>query len=165
MGRQYKPSAQNLDETDFSGLFGVCQASSIELFISTADDLSNMMNEFDRTMAAVTDIYKKLEFPFRVVYMPARSLRLYESLRGSFQMYSSSLQTYMEVGHVSVSDDYISKRLLIRYEAEPEQRFTRIISGTVLSVPKLLGCILEMHHEAKTFASIPIPESVKQCLF
>lgn len=165
MGRQYRPSAQSLEGTDFSGLFGVCQASSVELFISTTDNLSNMMNEFDRTMAAVTCIYKELGFPFRVVYMPARSLRSYESLRGSFQMYSSSLQTYVEIGHVSVSDDYISKRLLIRYESEAEQKFTRIISGTVLSVPKLLGCILELHHEAKTFGSIPIPESVKQRLF
>jgi seryl-tRNA synthetase len=162
MGRQYTPSAQSLEQT---GLFGVCQASSVELFISTADDPSNMMNEFDRTTAAVTDIYKELGFPFRVVYIPARSLRSYESLRASFQMYSSSLQTYIEIGHVSVSDDYISKRLLIRYEAGPEQKFTRIISGTVLSVPKLLGCILELYHEAKTFGSIPIPESVKQRLF
>jgi seryl-tRNA synthetase len=123
------------------------------------------MNDFDRTMAAVTDIYKELGFPFRVVYMPAGALRSYESLRGSFQMYSSSLQTYVEIGHVSVSNDYISKRLLIRYETEPEQKFTRIISGTVLSVPKLLGCILELHHEVKTFGSIPISESVKQRLF
>ncbi|PNF23797.1 Serine--tRNA synthetase-like protein Slimp [Cryptotermes secundus] len=165
MGRQYKPSAHNLEETDFSGLFGVCQASSVELFISTTDFLRNMMDEFDRTMAAVTDIYKEMGFPFRVVYLPARSLRSYESLRGSFQMYSSYLKTYIEIGHISVSDDYISKRLLIRYEAEPEQKFTRIVSGTVVSVPKLLGCILELHDEAKTFGSIPMPESVKQCLF
>lgn len=165
MGRQYKPSAHDLKETDFSGLFAVSQASSVELFISTTDNMSNMMNEFDRTMAAVTDIYKALGFPFRVVYMPAGSLRSYESLRGSFQMFSSYLKTYIEIGHVSVSDDYISKRLLICYEAEPEQRFTRIVSGTVVSVPKLLGCILELHSEAKTFGSIPIPESVKQHFF
>lgn len=165
MGRQYKPNTQSLEETDFSGLFGACQASSVELFISTTDSLNNMMNEFDKTVAAVTDIYKELGFPFRVVYMPARCLRSYESLRASFQMYSSYLQSYIEIGHVSVCDDYISKRLLICYEVEAEQRFTQIVSGTVVSVPRLLGCVLELHNEAKSFGSIPIPQAVRQHLF
>ncbi|KDR16423.1 serine--tRNA synthetase-like protein Slimp [Zootermopsis nevadensis] len=165
MGRQYKPNIQSLEETDFEGLFGVSQASSVELFISTADNLSNMMNEFDKTVAAVTNIYKELGFPFRVVYMPAKSLRSYESLRASFQMYSLYLQSYIEIGHVSVCDDYISKRLLIRYELEADQKFTRIVSGTVVSVPRLLGCVLELHNEAKSFGSIPIPQTVRQQLF
>jgi seryl-tRNA synthetase len=163
MGRQYNPNTENLEKTS-SGLFGVCQASSVEVFISTTDNLGNMMNEFDRTMTAVTDIYKELGFPFRVVYMPARCLRSYESLRASFQMYSSYLQSYVEVGNVSACDDYISKRLLIRYEVKAEQKFAHIVSGTVVSVPKLLGCVLELHHEAKTFGSIPIPQVVRQHL-
>jgi seryl-tRNA synthetase len=165
MGRQYRPYTQSLEETDFLGLFGVCQASSVDLFISTTDSFSNMMNEFDKTVAAVTDIYKELGFPFRVVYIPARSLRLYESLRASFQMYSSYLQSYIEVGHMSVCDGYISKRLLICYEAEAEQKFTQIVSGTAVSVPRLLGCVLELHSKAKSFGSIPVPQAVRQNLF
>jgi seryl-tRNA synthetase len=164
MGRQYKPNT-HLDGTNLSGLFGVCQASSVELFISTTDNFNMMMNEFDRTVAAVTEIYRELGFPFRVVYMPARSLKSYESLRASFQMYSSYMQSYIEIGNVSICDDYISKRLLIRYEAETKQRFTQIVSGTVVSVPRLLGCVLELHNEAKSFGSIPIPQAVKQHLF
>lgn len=165
VGRQYTPNSQKLDETNFSGLFGACQAAAVELFISTADDLSNMMDEFDRTVAAVTDMYKEFGFPFRVVYVPAQSLRLYESLRASFQMYSSYLQSYIEIGHVSVCDDYISKRLLIRYEVKNKPRFTRIVSGTVVSVPRLLGCVLELHHEAESFHSIPFPQAVRRHLF
>jgi seryl-tRNA synthetase len=164
-GRQYTPNSQNLDETDFSGLFGACQAAAVELFILTANELSNMMDEFDRTVATITDMYKEFGFPFRVVYMPAQSLRLYESLRASFQMYSSCLQSYIEIGHVSLCDDYISKRLLIRYEVENKQRFTRIVSGTVVSVPRLLGCVLELHHEAESFRSIPFPQAVRRHLF
>lgn len=165
VGRQYTPNSQNLEETNFSGLFGACQAASVELFISTANNLGNMMDEFDRTVAAVTDMYKEFGFPFRVVYMPAQSLRLYESLRASFQMYSSYLQSYVEIGHVSVCDDYISKRLLIRYEVENKRRFTRTVSGTVVSVPRLLGCVLELHHEAESFRSIPFPQAVRRQLF
>jgi seryl-tRNA synthetase len=165
MGRQYKPNTQSLDGTNLSGLFEVCQASSVELFISTTDNFNMMMNEFDRTVAAVTEIYRELGFPFRVVYMPARSLKSYESLRASFQMYSSYMQSYIEIGNVSICDDYISKRLLIRYEVETKQRFTQIISGTVVSVPRLLGCVLELHNEAKSFGSIPIPQAVRQHLF
>ena len=165
VGRQYTPNSKNLDETNFSGLFGACQAASVELFILTANDLSNMMTEFDRTVAALTDVYMEIGFPFRVVYVPAQSLRLYESLRASFQMYSSYLQSYIEIGHVSVSDDYISKRLLIRYEVENKQKFTQIVSGTVVSVPRLLGCVLELHHEAESFHSIPFPQAIRRHLF
>lgn len=165
VGRQYTPNSQNLEEANFPGLFGASQAASVELFISTANNLSNMMDEFERTVVALTDMYKELGFPFRVVYLPAQSLRLYESLRASFQMYSSYLQSYIEIGHVSVCDDYISKRLLIRYEVENRQRFTRIVSGTAVSVPRLLGCVLELHHEAKSFRSIPFPQAVRRQLF
>lgn len=165
VGRQYTPNSQNLDETNFSGLFGACQAAAVELFISTASDLGNMMDEFDRTVAALTDMYKEFGFPFRVVHVPAQSLKLYESLRASFQMYSSYLQSYIEIGHVSLCDDYISKRLLIRYEVENKQRFMQIVSGTAVSVPRLLGCILELHHKAESFHSIPFPQAIRQHLF
>jgi seryl-tRNA synthetase len=165
VGRQYTPNSQNLDKTNFSGLFGACQAAAVELFISTANDVGNMMDEFDRTVAAVTDMYKEFGFPFRVVYVPAQSLRLFESLRASFQMYSSYLQSYIEIGHVSACDDFISKRLLIRYEVGNKQRFTRIVSGTAVSVPRLLGCVLELHREAESFHSIPFPQALRRNLF
>jgi seryl-tRNA synthetase len=165
MGRQYTPNSQNLEKTNSSGLFAACQAASVQLFISTTNTVSNMMDEFDRTMAALTDVYKELGYPFRVVYMPAQSLKLYESLRASFQMYSSYLQSYIEIGHVSVCGDYISKRLLIRYEVENKQEFTQIVSGTAVSVPRLLGCVLELHHEAESFRSIPFPQTLRRQLF
>ncbi|XP_069680502.1 serine--tRNA synthetase-like protein Slimp [Periplaneta americana] len=149
-GRQYSPNIYQLDKQN-SGLFDVCQASCVEIFISTTDQ-REMADEFGRVIEAVTSIYKELSFPFRVVYLPANQLKSYESLKASFQMYSSHLQTFMEVGHISLCDDYISKRLLIQYGTDTEHKFPFIVSGTVISVPKLLGCVLEV------FGTIPMPK-------
>ncbi|PSN46093.1 Serine--tRNA synthetase-like protein Slimp [Blattella germanica] len=156
VGRQYKPQTRN-----GPGLFGACQSSSVELFISNKDDHEQVMTEFDNCVTLITNIYKDLGFPFRVVYVPAMDLNLFESLKVSFQMYSSHLQSYVEIGHLSLCDDFISKRLLLHYGTEKELKFTHVISGTAVAVPKLLACLLELFSD---FDSIPLPEDLRNYL-
>lgn len=140
MGRQYKPVPENLDE----GLFKVSQASVVELFVVTKDCDEELDRELEKILNDITEMYKSLGYHFRTLYCSAKSLALAESLRISFEMFSSHLDRYIEVGHISVSDNYISKRLQFSYKDKDNiDRFPRIISGTILHVPKLLGCVLE----------------------
>lgn len=162
MGRHYTPDNQDQNGNNLFGLFRVCQSSSVGLFVSATDDKSEL-DEFDRCVTMITEIYKKLEYPFRIVYLPAKDLKQYESLRASIQMYSLHFGSYVEVGHVSMYGSYISKRLLMRYEAR-ELKFTHIVSGTAVSVPKLLGCLLEKHHDVNDFVDIHVPDEVKKYL-
>lgn len=139
VGRQYKNVCSNdIDK----GLFGVCQASAVELFIALNDD-SSVDNEFDTALNIIISLYEKLGLHFRAVLVPAKYLHSWESMKVSIQMYSPKLKSYVEVGNLSNCGDYISKRLLMCYKANNDIKFLNIISGTVVSVPNLIGCILE----------------------
>ncbi|XP_072934465.1 serine--tRNA synthetase-like protein Slimp [Epargyreus clarus] len=137
MGRNYKPSPEDED-----CLFHVSQASVIQIFEVTksADDLENLLQEVSEV---VKKCYKDLGYHFRLSILPADKLYMWESLRVAIEMYSTSLNSYVEVGNISVSGDFISKRLMYTYTEDKESRFPHILSGTLLNVPKFLACVLE----------------------
>lgn len=137
MGRQYIPSAHKEDS-----LFHVSQSSVIELFVvtQTASDLDNMLEEMVKILK---DLYTELGYHFRLSITPADKLQMWESLRVIIEMYSTSLDSYIEVGNISLSADYIPKRLMFTYVENKENKFPYLLSGTVLNVPKFLACVLE----------------------
>lgn len=137
MGRQYNPSAHKEDS-----LFHVSQASVIELFgvTKTAEDLDNLLDSLVETLK---NVYSMFGYHFQFTIAPAEDLQMWESLRISIQMYSISLERYIEVGNISLSGDFIAKRLMYTYVENKEHKFPYLLSGTVLNVPKLLACILE----------------------
>lgn len=140
MGRHYNP---NGDE-ELHGLFSTWQSSAVETFVAAADK-EMAMEEFKSCLKEIIDLYETLGYHFRVVYLPPINLKPWESLRASIQMFSKNMAKYIEVGSLSLCDDYISQRLLICCETVPGKsaQFAHLISGTVVSVPRILGCILE----------------------
>ncbi|KAJ9575539.1 hypothetical protein L9F63_007609 [Diploptera punctata] len=156
VGRHYTPNNQN-----GSNLFNTCQSTSVGLFILTSNQNSEI-EEFDKCVAMITEIYKTLGYPFRIVYLPAKNLKKYESLKASIQMFSPYFGSYIEVGHICMCGSYISKRLLIRHGTEEDMKFTHVISGSAVSIPKLLGCLLEQYHYVNDFVDIPVPDEVKK---
>ncbi|CAG9559171.1 unnamed protein product [Danaus chrysippus] len=137
LGRQYIPS--NPNETS---LLHTSQSSVVQLFGITKNstDADIMLQE---TIEIVKKLYGELGYHFRLSYVPACELNMWESLRLAIEMYSSSLQSYVEIGNISISDDFISKRLMIMYDHEKQHKFPHLISGTVLNIPKFLACALE----------------------
>lgn len=140
IGRRYVPSSKQ------NGLFNVSQSTVIEVFgvTKTASDLDNLLNE-------LTDILKstfaEFNYHFRLVIVPANKLKMYESLRIELQMFSTSLQQYVDVANISLVGDFIPKRLMFTYIENKENKFPNVLSGTVLNVPKFLACVLEQDHD------------------
>ncbi|CAB3222142.1 unnamed protein product [Arctia plantaginis] len=140
MGRQYVPAPSEEDS-----LFHVSQSSVIEMFgaAKSAEDLDQML---DSLVELLKNTYSKLGYHFRLSLIPADKLFMWESHRVVAEMYSTSLKDYIEVANVSLSGDFISKRLMLTYVENKQNKFPHIISGTLLNVPKFLGCVLE--HDA-----------------
>ncbi|XP_013184082.2 serine--tRNA synthetase-like protein Slimp [Amyelois transitella] len=137
MGRQYVPSP-----TEEDSLFHVSQSSVVQLFGATknSEDLDIMLQELKDLLMSV---YGELGYHFRISIISADKLFLWESLRVAVEMFSTSLNTYIEVANISVSGDFISKRLMLTYVENKQSNFPHIISGTLLNVPKFLACVLE----------------------
>ncbi|CAL7945376.1 unnamed protein product [Xylocopa violacea] len=142
-GRQYTPFRPGSTSI---GLFTVCQTSAAIAFILVKDAKSReYQTQFERLLNIVCKLYDDVCDHYQVVLRPAVELRPWEAMRVSFELWSSFSKQYIEVGHISVCGEYFSKRLLIAYQTPEGKAFPSIISGTVLSVPRLLGCLLEQN--------------------
>ena len=58
-------------------------------------------------------------------------------------MFSPSLNDFVEVGDVATYDDYLSKRLMLKYDDGAKMRNLFVVSGTVLNITKVIACIVE----------------------
>lgn len=142
-GKQYTPLSKNVESM---GLFTVCQTPAVQVFSMVQDiDSDEYKLEFDKLIVKATEFYDKLEMHYRIVKRSASELQPGESYKVSFQLWSSFNQEYVEVGFISAYGDFISKRLMIECKNVSEHSFPGIISGTVVSVPRLLACVLEQN--------------------
>lgn len=142
-GRQFLPSLSNEHS-----LLNVSQSSVIQLF-----HVSKTNKELDSSLWELVEflkeLYSKLFYHYKITVLSADKLSMWESLRVVVEMYSSSLQKYIEVANLSVSGDFLSKRLMFTYIENKQNKFPHLISGTILNVPKLLACILEQDQDFK----------------
>nr|XP_034195961.1 serine--tRNA synthetase-like protein Slimp [Osmia lignaria] len=144
-GRQYTPFRPGSASI---GLFTVCQTSAAVAFVVVKDKNSEeYQTQFEKLFNTVSTLYGNICDHYQIVMRPASELRPWESMRVSFELWSSFSKQYIEVGHISACGDYFSKRLLIAYQTPTGRDFPSVISGTVLSVPRLLGCLLEQNPE------------------
>ncbi|XP_076179538.1 serine--tRNA synthetase-like protein Slimp [Ptiloglossa arizonensis] len=142
-GRQYTPFPPGSTPI---GLFTVCQASAAHAFLLIKDTNSpEYQSEFEKLLNTVCQLYNDICEHYQIVMRPASELRPWEAMRVSFELWSSFSKQYIEVGHISVCGSYFSKRLLIAYQTPTGKDYPSIITGTVLSVPRLLGCLLEQN--------------------
>ncbi|KAJ8953071.1 hypothetical protein NQ318_013413 [Aromia moschata] len=135
LGKKYQPANKNLP----NDLFNLSQESALNIFIATLEE-----DDFlEETTKRVIALYEPLGHHFRLTLLAADKLERSESLRLSIQMYSNYLESYVEVGNISLYDNYLSKRLLFTYNVNKERKYPKIIGGTLLNVPRMLGCVLE----------------------
>lgn len=140
-GRNYRYT----DKDTFS-LYNVSQSSSVQIFQAGTEE--QMLQKFNESLELVTELFQKFNLHFRIVYSPAKDLKLAESLSAKVEMFSPHFKRYIEVGNISYYGDYISKRLLIAHQdgQTKEIDFLHILSGTICDLTKTLAVILETHN-------------------
>lgn len=132
-------SAKN---TELPGLFGSAQSTAVQVFL--ADKTTIQSDEsYNNTIKIIEDLYKSLDIHFRIVKVSADKLTQPESRKVCIEMFSSNLQKYIEVGHLSDYSDYMSKRLLFCYDEKKKNKFPFLCGGTVMNVSRVLAILLE----------------------
>lgn len=138
-GKQYQRV-----QDDTASLFNVTQSTTVQAF-GIGKNEEEALKIFDELTKDLQKLYEQFgdDLKFRLVNVHASQLASSESLKVSLQMYSNSLNDYVEVGNVVYYSDYISKRLLFSYKEQKENRFPHLVSSTIVDVAKLIGCQLE----------------------
>lgn len=138
IGRRYV--ARNSVEK-FS-LFETQQSTAVQLF-SVSFDEASMKIQFDHLINLVRAFYDDLGMKYRIVSKNASELDNAQSLKHAVEMFSPSENRFVEVGHLSTYDDYLSKRIMLKYTEGEELRNLFVVSGTFLDVTKVIACIIE----------------------
>jgi len=137
-GRLYKPFIKNI------GLFSAVQTNAVEVFIGTTDEQKSR-DQFDEMLAIYRRLYESIGLDYRVVYSPVSKLENWESLRAQVELYSVSCRDYVAVASLSLSGDFISKRLRIYWSGKDKHNFLNIVNGKMVDTNVLLGCLLEQN--------------------
>lgn len=130
----YSPSLLNKGD-----MFSLSQNSVVSVFMVSANEEDYL--EF--IIEVIKSIYQQLGLHFRISLLPANKLQKSESLHLSVQMFSNNLSKYIEVGNISMYEDYLSKRLLFTCTKNKERIFPKIISGSIINAQRVLACVLE----------------------
>lgn len=137
-GRLYKPSDNN------NGLFSAVQTNAVEFIIGSMDEC-RAKEQFDEMLAVYKQLYTDIGLDYRIVYTPVFALENWESLRAQVELYSVSRQDYIPVASLSLSGDFISKRLRIYWTSKDKHNFLHLVNGKIVDTNVLLGCLLEQN--------------------
>lgn len=137
-GRSYKPFIKNI------GLFSAVQTNAVEVLIGSTDEWKSK-DQFDQMLTIYKQLYENIGLDYRIVYSPVSMLENWESLRAQVELYSVSCRNYVAVASLSLSEDFISKRLRIYWTGKAKNNFLHIVNGKVVDTNVLLGCLLEQN--------------------
>ncbi|VVC25769.1 Hypothetical protein CINCED_3A002340 [Cinara cedri] len=137
-GRSYKPSNNN------NGLFSAVQTNAVEFIVGSMDEYK-AKEQFDEMLAIYKHLYTDIGLDYRIVYSPVYALENWESLRAYVELYSVSLRDYIPVASLSLTGDFISKRLRMYWSNKEKHNFLHLINGKIVDTNVLLGCLLEQN--------------------
>lgn len=136
VGRHYNP----ISDESLPGLYGALQSNRVTMFAACASG-DETLALHDRMVSAAWDTVTSLGLPARKTLLGASGLALSESLRTGIAIWAPSLRDYVEVGHVSIHNDYVSQRLMSR--SMPEGGLLHMVSGVAVDSAVVLASLLE----------------------
>jgi seryl-tRNA synthetase len=108
----------------------------------------------------ITNLYHRLNLPIRVCLSPSYELLSYESLRLTIEVYLPSQIDYVRVGSVSLIDDYLARRLMIKHSSDSKSYVT-MVHARVANVSQLAKCVLEASQTIGRGIKLPAALSVR----
>ena len=141
LGRRYRHVGVESERS----LFHTRQSTSIEHFTACATRES-AAKQFQATVDDLTSFYQLLGSHFRLSAAMAPRLTRAESYRMCLEMYSPGLDDFVEVANVSAFDEYISQRLMLKWEEKDRRESIRnlfVVGGCAMDVTKVIGILVE----------------------
>ena len=136
-------------------------ASSPNITPSKINLASNSIDYiYIQMVAIITSFYHRLNLPLRLCLSPSYELLSYESLRLTIEVYLPSQIDYVKVGSVSLIDDYLARRLMIKH-GQDGKNHVAMIHARVADVSQLSKCVLEASQTIGRGIKLPAALSIR----
>ncbi|XP_023341353.1 serine--tRNA synthetase-like protein Slimp isoform X4 [Eurytemora carolleeae] len=137
IGRKYNP----VHKLNTRSLLEQQQCTAVQFF-SVSQSEENMNLELENMKELLMDLLVGFG-QLRILENSGEGLQRREGRRFSFQLLLPVSHQYIEIGNISVENDYYSKRLMIKQKVGDSFRNVWTLSGTVANITKLLTILLE----------------------
>jgi seryl-tRNA synthetase len=140
------------------GLYRVHQFTKAEMFILCRPEESGAMHELIREHEE--ELFRGLGIPYRVVNVCSGDLGAPAFKKYDIEAWMPGRGAFGEVTSCSNCTDYQSRRLNIRFRAEPKSspQFVHMLNGTALAISRALIALYENNQTAE--GSITIPDAL-----
>ncbi|KAK6195861.1 hypothetical protein SNE40_001201 [Patella caerulea] len=135
IGRHYCPGES------LPGLYGVLQTTNAAIFggCLSEDSAHELLDEYTDLIWSYLSL---LNIPIRMVSLSAPNISPAESLKYVFEIWSPSLQQFIQVSTLSMFGEFISRRLMC-FQDNKETKYIHMMGGDMLNITRLLALILE----------------------
>ena len=143
---------------DTRGIFRVHQFDKVEQYVfCKAKDNEKIHEEL---LKNAESIYKELEIPYRVVNICTGDMNDTAAKKYDIELWMPVQGKFREIGSYSITTDYQTRKLNVRYEEKGERIVFHSLNGTALPSPRSLAAFIE-NHQTKDY-KIKIPKALQK---
>lgn len=137
---------------DTKGILRVHQFNKLEMFSITSS--ANSEQEHEWLLAQSEALWQGLEIRYRVLKLCAGDLGWASARTYDIEAWLPGQKEYREMGSISTTTDYQSRRLGIRVATGEKKEFTHLLNGTVFSDRALIA-IIENYQQPDGSITVP----------
>ncbi|PIU22310.1 MAG: serine--tRNA ligase [Candidatus Diapherotrites archaeon CG08_land_8_20_14_0_20_30_16] len=138
---------------DTRGIFRVHQFDKVEQYIfCLPEDSEKIHNEMIKNEE---EIIQELELPYRLMDICSSDLNLTAAKKNDLEAWMPVQGTFRELGSGSITTDYQTRNLNIKYEDKNEKFVVHSLNCTILASPRILTAIIENHQTKEGKINIP----------
>lgn len=148
---------------DTKGLYRVHQFNKIEQVVIAKNDEEGSKLLHEELLANAEYILKKLELPYRVVYVCTGDLGQGQLRKHDIETWMPSRKSYGETHSCSTLHEFQARRLKIRYQTSDKSKaFCHTLNNTAIASPRILIPLMEVHQTSN--GQIRVPEVLRPYL-
>ncbi|MEK6945563.1 MAG: serine--tRNA ligase [Nanoarchaeota archaeon] len=141
---------------DEKGIYRTHQFNKQEMIVICEPSESSKW--YDEMMKMSVELFKELEFPFRILEICSGDLGDLKAKQCDFEAWSPKRKEYFEITSLSNMGDAQARRLGIRIDNGKERYFAHTLNNTVIATSRIMVAILENFQQKD--GSIKIPKAL-----
>jgi seryl-tRNA synthetase len=138
---------------DTRGIFRVHQFDKVEQYVFCLPEDSEKMH--DEMVKNEEEIMQDLELPYRIINICSGDMNDTAAKKQDIEIWMPVQGTFRELTSASITTDYQTRKLNIRYEDKGERKVVYSLNATAIPSPRVLVALIENHQDEKGIIHIP----------
>lgn len=141
---------------DTAGIIRVHQFNKVEQVVYTVADETITREWHEKMVKLAEQLLQDLELPYQVLLMCTGDMGAGQRKKYDIETWFPSQQKYRETHSASYFNDFQSRRLNIKYQAnDGSSKYVYTLNNTMAASPRLLAAIIENNQQADGSVKVP----------